>query len=71
MLIHSVRKKVSDKIALKVETVHIAIEQVQKFKFLGVVVNDTLSWGDHIEVVCKKVTHSLSLLHHLSLFLPI
>ena len=68
MLIHSARKKVSDKLALKVGTVD--IEQVQKFKFLGVVVNDTLSWGDHIEIVCNKVTRSLSLLRRLSWFLP-
>ena len=39
MLIHSARKKVSEELALKVETVN--IEQVHKFKFLGVVVNDT------------------------------
>ena len=68
MLIHSARKKVSDKLALKVETVD--IEQVHKFKFLGVVVNDTLSWGDHIEIVCNKVTCSLNLLRRLSWFLP-
>ena len=68
MLIHSARKKVSDKLALKVETVD--IEQGHKFKFLGVVVNDTLSWGDHIEIVCNKVTRSLNLLRRLSWFLP-
>ena len=72
MLIHSTRKKVtnSDRLALSVENVD--IEQVQKFKFLGpgVIVNDTLSWGDHIEFVCNKVTRSLSLLRRLSWFLP-
>ena len=68
MLIHSARKKVSDGLALNVENVD--IEQVQKFKFLGVIVNDTLSRGDHIDFVCNKVTHSLSLLRHLSWFLP-
>ena len=68
MLIHSARKKVSDRLALSVENVD--IEQVQKFKFLGVIVNDTLSWGDHIDFVCNKVTRSLSLLRRLSWFLP-
>ena len=53
MLIHSARKKVSDKLALKVETVD--IEQVHKFKFLGVVVNDTLSWDDHIELFATRL----------------
>ena len=32
--------------------------------------NDILSWGDHIEIVCNKVTCSLSLLRSLSWFLP-
>ena len=68
MLIHSTRKKVSDRLALSVENVD--IEQVQKFKFLGVIVNDTLSWGDCIELVCNKVTHSLGLLCRLTWFLP-
>ena len=68
MLIHSARKKVSDRLAPNVENVD--IELVQNFKFLGVTVNDTLSWGDHIEFICNKVTRSLSLLHRLSWFFP-
>ena len=46
------------------------VEQVRCYKFLGVVVNDTLTWGDHIDMVCKKVSHSLNLLRRLSWFLP-
>ena len=54
MLIHSARIKVSDRLALSVENVD--IEQVQKFKFLGAIVHATLSWSDHVEFVCNKVT---------------
>ena len=39
------------------------------FKFLGVLVNDTLTWSDRIDMVCNKVTCSLNLLHCLSWFL--
>ena len=46
------------------------VEQVQSFKFLGVLVNDTLTWSDHINLVCNKVTRSLHLLRRLSWFLP-
>ena len=46
------------------------VEHAQHFKFLGVVVNDTLTWFDHIDMVCKKVSHSLNLLCWLSWFLP-
>ena len=34
------------------------------------VVNDTLTWADHIDIVCKKVSRSLNLLRRLSWFLP-
>ena len=50
-------------------TVDWNVEQVQCFKFLGVLVNDTLTWSDHIDMVCK-VTRSLNLLRRLSWFLP-
>ena len=68
MLIHSARKKVDSKLVLRIDDVH--VEQVQSFKFLGVLVNDTLTWSDHINLVCNKVTRSLHLLRRLSWFLP-
>ena len=40
------------------------------FKFLGVLLNDTLTWSDHIAHICTKVSHSLNLLRHLLWFLP-
>ena len=46
------------------------VEQVHFFKFFGVLVNDTLTWSDHIDMVCNKVTCSLNLLRRLSWFLP-
>ena len=46
------------------------VEQVQCFKFLGVLVDNTLTWSDHIDMVCNKVTRSLNLLYCLSWFLP-
>ena len=68
MLIHSSRKIVDGNLTLKIE--ESIVEQVRCYKFLGVVVNDTLTWGDHIDMVCKKVSHSLNLLRRLSWFLP-
>ena len=67
MLIHSNRKS-SSEIKLKIDGIE--VEQVRCFKFLGVLVNDTLTWSDHVNLVCTKVTRSLSLLHRLSWFLP-
>ena len=45
------------------------VEQVQCFKFLGVLVDNTLTWSDHIDMVCNKVTRSLNLHRRLSWFL--
>ena len=39
-------------------------------KFLGVLLNDTLTWGDHIAHISTKVSRSLNLLRRLSRFLP-
>ena len=68
MLIHSGRKIVDGNLTLKIE--QSIVEQVWCYKFLGVVVNDTLTWVDHIDMVCKKVSRSLNLLRRLSWFLP-
>ena len=68
MLIHSSRKMVDGSLTLMIDDS--IVEQVRCYKFLGVVVNDTLTWVDHIGMVCKKVSRNLNLLCHLSWFLP-
>ena len=67
MLIHSSRKVVDGNLTLKVDDR--TVERVRSFKFLGVVANDTLTWADYIDMVCK-VSRSLNLLRRLSRFLP-
>ena len=68
MLLHSSRK--SPHSSLKLQVADSPVEQVRSFKFLRVVVNDTLTWNDHIDLVCKKVSRHLNLLRRLSWFLP-
>ena len=46
------------------------IEQVSSFKLLGVLINDTLTWTDHINHVITKVSRNVNLLRRLSWFLP-
>ena len=57
-----------DNLSLKIDDK--TVERVRSFKFLGAVVNDTLTWVDHIDMVCNKVSRSLNLLRRLSWFLP-
>ena len=68
MLIHSKRQKCLPPMNIQLNGT--PIEQVQSYKFLGVVVNDTLTWDDHIQFVCTKVSKSLNLLRRLAWFLP-
>ncbi len=68
MLIHSSKKIADGNLTLKIDDR--IVEHVRCFRFLGVVVIDTLTWVDHIDMLCKKVSRSLNLLRLLSWFLP-
>ena len=37
----------------------VQIEQVEHTKFLGVIINDKLTWQDHIKLVSSKVSKSI------------
>ena len=68
MLLHSSKKTLEVDLNLEVDGV--PVEQVRVFKYLGVLINDTLTWSDHIDMVSGKVSRSLNLLRRLSWFLP-
>ena len=68
MLLHSSRRKVAS--ALDIHLDGVAVEQVRVIKYLGVLINDTLTWSDHVGLVCRKVNGCLNLLRRLSWFLP-
>ena len=38
-----------------IEFMNNKIEQVSNYTYLGVIFNDTLSWGDHIDSLMKKI----------------
>ena len=42
------------------------IDRVQRYKFLGVIITDPLSWSDHIDQVCSKASRCLNLLRRLA-----
>ena len=68
MLLHSPKKKLDADLNLEVDST--AVEQVRVFKYLGALINNTLTWSDHVDMVSGKVSHSLNLLRRLSWFLP-
>ena len=68
MLIRSSRKK--NVPSLSVHLHGSLIEQVSVFKFLGVYLNNTLTWSNHIKQVSVKVSRNIVQLRRLSWFLP-
>ena len=67
MLIRPERKQAFN---LNITIDNLPIEQVNKFKYLGVWFNETLSWSDHTQYVQTKVSKKAHQLQHLSWFLP-
>ena len=48
----------------------IHLDNVNSEKLLGVVIQNDLSWSEHINTVCKKIKSKLYLLHQIKAFLP-
>ena len=44
---------------LVIEISNTRLERVNKFKYLGVLLNNTLSWKDHIEYISNKISSCL------------
>ena len=43
----------------------LTVERVSQFKLLGVIVNDSLKWNDHVATVCSKMNKRLYFLKQL------
>jgi hypothetical protein len=48
----------------------VIIDQVDKFKYLGIIINESLDWSDHIDYVQSKVAKRLGLLKRVKHLLP-
>ena len=67
MLLHPPQKSPPP---LTVKLSNLSVEQVPIFTFLGCVINECLTWDDHIQHITTKATRNINLLRHLSWFLP-
>lgn len=48
-----------------------SLEYTDTFKYLGVTINRTMSWGDHIEAISTKINQRLGLLKRIRHLLPL
>ena len=49
----------------------INIERVINFSFLGLIINENLSWKSHIDHISNKISRSIGVMNRLKRFLPI
>ena len=69
MIFHSKQRDVSYiNLDLKINNHH--IDRVQDFNFLGLTIDETLSWKDHVQKISTKISRVIGVLNRLKKFLP-
>ena len=68
MLFHHQNKKLPNNISLQINSTE--IERVTNFIFLGVTINEHLSWKPHIDKICSKISKYIGILNKLKHYLP-
>ena len=63
--------KFSDNCSLHLKLNGTEIKQVNSQKLLGVTIDNKLSFDDHIERLCKKLTQKIAVLRKIRRFLPL
>ena len=53
-----------------IEISNTRLERVNKFKYLGVLLDNTLSWKDHVEYIGHKISSRLGILRRARKVLP-
>ena len=61
-------KKMSYDIMLKID--NLCIERVTQTKFLGVIINEKLSWENHIQLLKNKVSKSIGIFRRIQNKVP-
>ena len=69
MLFHGIRKKLSENtLCLKINNTN--IQRVTEFNFLGVVLDEHLSWKPHINKISKNISRSIGVINNLKHIFP-
>ena len=69
MTFHTVQKKKIPNINLKLNDIQ--IEQVHCFNFLGIILNENLTWSDHINKISNKISRNIGIINRLKNLLPL
>ena len=66
ILFRTHNKKIESEVTIKIDNTEIFRET--STKFLGVIINQSLSWNDHISIVKQKVFKSIGIIKHVKKF---
>ena len=70
MMVFHYRQRNIDNIIPKLEINGIAIERVKQFNFLGIILDEHMSWKPHINKVACKIARTIGTINRLKRFLP-
>ncbi len=68
MIFHKPKKKIPK---LKLMMNNIIIERVSDFDFLGITLNENLSWKTHIDKIANKISRCIGILNRQKHFIPL
>ena len=69
MVFHTARKNITPYIP-DLEIGGIKIDKVSNFNFLGLTINENLSWKPHVDVIANKLSKYVGVLNRLKRYLP-
>ena len=70
MLLGTRNKTNQSKDKFKLSTDDTEVKEVSTFKFLGITVDQNLTWKNHVDDLAKKCSRSIGILHKVKQFLP-
>ena len=69
MVFHNMKQNVSQFIP-DLEIGGVKIEKVANFNFLGLTINENLSWKPHVDIIANKLSKYLGVLNRLKRYVP-
>ena len=69
MVLHAINKNIEGSV-ISVHNVKIHIERVSNFNFLGLNLNENMSWKSHFDIIANKITELSGVLKRLKRYLP-
>ena len=67
MIFHRKQKKIKD---INISIDNVQIERVNTFNFLGIMLDESLTWTDHTNMVANKISRVTGVLHRLKNIFP-